>query len=571
MKKKVKDLSKERKQLQKEGGIPEWYTTAGWQLFKSKYLYEANDVREQFERIARTASLHLPAEWQDIAFDKFFSIMWSGEFSNSTPVLSNTGTNRGLPVSCQGSYFEDSILGIYEERKNLAVHTKNGFGTSGYLGNIRCRGSDISVGGKSEGLLPVIEGLIKDAQYVTQGNTRRGSFAGYIPLSHGDFDEIVDHIHAYPEDANIGWNVSNSEAKMIWDKTDKSKEAKELKRRYAKAMAKLKMPKGKGYWFFPDKANANTTEAIKRSGISIKASNLCTEIMLSSDEFYNFICVLGSINLVHWDKLKANDTIFWATVFLACINKEFITRAKGIKGLEKSVRFAEDFAAIGLGQMGFHSLLQSKMLAYGSFEAHLLNNEINAVIEEESERANKWLAEVLGENKFTKGLGVHCSAVRAIAPTKSTAALMGGVSEGINPDPSMVYLQSTPAGEVNRINPYLLAIMKKRKAYTPEEVDRIAANGGSVQDCEWLTEEEKKVFLTAFEINMLDHLRLCAARQRYLDQGQSINLFFPGDASPQWINEVHKAAFDNPNILSLYYIYSTRLISGVNKVCEACQ
>ena len=290
--------------------------------------------------------------------------------------------------------------------------------------------------------------------------------------------------------------------------------------------------------------------------------------MLPSDDEYNFICVLGSMNLIHWDKLK--DSIFWATVFLACINKEFIAKAKGVKGLEKSVKFAEDFAAIGLGQMGWHSLLQSKMIPYGSFEAHMLNNEIATCIEEESERANRWLAQVLGENKFTKGLGVHCAAVRAIAPTKSTAALMGGVSEGINPDPSMVYTQSTPAGEVNRINPYLLKIMKKRKI-GQEEIDRIAANGGSVQDCDWLTEEEKQVFLTAFEINMLDHLRLCAARQTKLDQGQSINIFLPGDADPNWINTIHKEAFLNENILSLYYIYSTRLISGVNKVCEACQ
>jgi ribonucleoside-diphosphate reductase alpha chain len=293
--------------------------------------------------------------------------------------------------------------------------------------------------------------------------------------------------------------------------------------------------------------------------------------MLPSDEEYNFVCVLSSLNLVHWDRIKNSDDIYWSTIFLACINKEFIKKAKDIKGLEKSVKAAEDFAAVGLGAMGFHSLLQSKMLPYGSFEAHMLNNEIFSKIESESERANKYLAEVFGETKFTKGLGVHCAAVRAIAPTKATALLMGGVSEGINPDASMVYVQSTPAGEVNRINPYLLKIMKERNVYNQTEVDIIAANGGSVQKVSWLTDEEKQVFLNAFELNMLDHVRLCAGRQRFIDQGQSINLFFPGDADPSWITQVHREAFLNPYIKSLYYIYSTRLVTGLNKECIACQ
>ena len=296
-----------------------------------------------------------------------------------------------------------------------------------------------------------------------------------------------------------------------------------------------------------------------------------TEIMLPSNDEYNFVCVLSSLNLIHWDRLKVSDDIFWATVFLACINKEFISKAKGVEGLEKSVKAAEDFAALGLGVLAWHSLLQSKMISFGSFDAHMLNNEIFDRIEEESERANRWLADIFGESKFTKGLGVHCAAVRAIAPTKSTAAIMGGLSEGINPDASMVFTQSTPSGEVNRINPFLLKIMKDRNAYDQTEVDRISARGGSVQDCEWLTAEEKKVFLNAFELNMFDHLRLCSSRQKRIDQGQSINLYIPGDADPNYIMKLHKWAFLDKYTKSLYYIYSTRLVNGVNKICEACQ
>lgn len=292
--------------------------------------------------------------------------------------------------------------------------------------------------------------------------------------------------------------------------------------------------------------------------------------MLPSDDEYNFVCVLSSMNLVHWDRLKESDDIFWATVFLACINKEFIANAKGVPGLEKSVKAAEDFAAIGLGVLGWHSLLQKERIVWGSIDSHILNNEIFSRLESESERANRWLAEIFGEVKFTKGLGIHCSALLAIAPTKSTAAIMGGISEGINPDASMVFVQSTPAGEVNRINPFLLEIMKERGQHNQAEVDRIALNGGSVQDCNWLTDHEKQVFLNAFEQNMMDHLKLCASRQKKIDQGQSINLYFSGDADPKWISKVHKFAFLNEWIKSLYYIYSTRLVKGVNKICEAC-
>lgn len=566
-KKKYKDLGEERKAMQKKGTMPEWYSTASWQMFKSRYLYQTDSVKGQFERIARTAASHLPESVREEANREFYGMMWDGVLSCSTPVLSNTGTDRGLPVSCQGSDFGDSIYDFYKTKLDLAVHTQKGFGTSGWMGDVRHRGSPISTGGTAEGVLPIMEGMIKDMQYVSQAGVRRGSFAGYIPLMHGDFDEVVDNLHAFPEDFNLGFTVYDSDLEMMFPNSGKAEV--ERNRRFKKIMARAKMPKGKGYWVFPDKANRNTTQAIKNSGLKIKDSNLCTEIMLPKSDEYNFVCVLSSLNLVHWDRLKTSNDIFWATVFLACINKEFIKQAKGIPGLEKSVKAAEDFAAIGLGVLGFHSLLQKKRLPWGSFDTHMLNNEIFDRIEEESERANRWLAEIFGEVKFTKGLGVHCAAVRAVAPTKSTAGLMGGLSEGINPDASMVFLQSTPSGEVNRINPELLNIMKERGI--PEaEIDRIAALGGSVQTCEWLTDHEKLVFLCAFELNMLDHLRLCSQRQRRIDQGQSINLFFSGDADPKWITKVHKVAFLDEWIKSLYYIYSTRMISGLNKDCIAC-
>lgn len=270
---KYKDLGTERKAMQKAGTMPEWYSTAAWQLFKSKYLYQASSVKEQFQRIAKTAARHLPEDKQSEAESKFFNMMWDGVLSCSTPVLSNTGTDRGLPVSCQGADFGDSIYDFYKTKLDLAVHTQKGFGTSGWMGDVRPRGSLISSGTKAEGVLPVMQGMIHDMKYVSQGGVRRGSFAGYIPLSHGDFDEVAEAIHAFPEDFNLGYCVYDNEVKKLFPETGKAD--KELNRRFKKTMAKIKMPKGKGYWMFPDKANRNTTQAIKNSGIHIKASNLC--------------------------------------------------------------------------------------------------------------------------------------------------------------------------------------------------------------------------------------------------------------------------------------------------------
>ncbi len=569
MKNKYDILSEERKAMQAACEMPSWWATASWQLFKEKYLYKASTVREQYDRIARTAAKYLPGEYQDQAYMVFFEMLWDGILSPSTPVLSNAGTNRGLVVSCQGTMFGDSIDEFYMARHSLAMHTKKGFGTSGYLGTVRPRGNSISAGGKAEGVLPLITGVREDMNYVSQGNTRRGSFAGYLPISHGDFHEVIDYIFANPEDINIGWNVYDSDVKLLEEGNYGMID------RYQRTMA-MKMTYGKGYFVFPDKANRAAPPAIKKYAEAvgepaIKASNLCTEIFLPQTMEYNFVCVLSSMNLIHWDRIKNSKYVFWATVFLDCINQDFIENARGVPGLEKSVAAAEDFRALGLGAMGFHSLLQSKMIPFESFDAHMLNLEIFEFINQQSLEASKWLAEIMGEPKWCAGLGVRNAARMAIAPTKSTAAIMGGVSEGINPDASMVFTQSTPAGEVNRINPYFLTLMKERGKFTQKRVDAIAARGGSVQAEDWLSEHEKAVFKTAFEMNMEAQIRLCAARQPYIDQGQSMNLFYGGDMDPAIISKHHRLIFRHENIKSAYYIYSTRLATGASEVCEACQ
>lgn len=264
-------LSETRKKLQAEGLVPEWYSTAAYQLFSQKYEYETHgrSVRGQFERIAKTAAKHLKGtKWENVAEAKFFDLLWNGWLSPSTPVLANMGTNRGLPVSCSGGYIHDSINGFYSSRHETAMLTKNGFGTSAYLGSIRPRGSDISVGGKASGVVPVFKGFVQDMRDVAQGTARRGAWAGYLEIDHDDFDELVDHITAEPDDANVGWIITDA----FLNKLRAGDE--EAIRRYQKAM-KFKMVTGKGYFFFVDKANAKRPEAYIKNNLTVKASNLC--------------------------------------------------------------------------------------------------------------------------------------------------------------------------------------------------------------------------------------------------------------------------------------------------------
>jgi ribonucleoside-diphosphate reductase alpha chain len=548
-------LSEERKQLQEEGKLPVWFTTAGWQLFKEKYLYQASSYKEQIERIAWTASNHLPRQKRSLAYEWFFNLLWNGWLSPSTPVLANMGTDRGLPVSCAGNYVQDSINGFYSARKENALLTKHGFGTSSYLGDIRGRGAAISNGGHASGIVPVLKGFVQDMEDVSQGNTRRGAWAGYIPITHTDFDECCEHLQNKPDGANIGWIISNEFIQQLENGNP------ECIRRYQKAM-KTKMVTGKGYFFFHDKVQAKRPEIYKERGNTVFASNLCSEIMLAADESNTFTCVLSSMNVSKYDEWKNTEAVYWATIFLDCVAQEFIVKSASIEGLEKARAFTMRDRALGLGQCGLHTLFQQKGIAFESLEAHLLSTQIAKSIKLEAERAADYLEELWG---------VRNTHLIAIAPTKSTSLLMGGISEGINPDPAMVYQQKMAGGEVTRVNPILLEIMKERSKYTTKILNDIIDHGGSVQHVSWLSDEEKLVFKTAFEIDQSVILRMASVRGTFIDQWQSLNLFFSSDENEEYISKIHKQAFLDPNILALYYIYSKSGVQASKDECIACQ
>lgn len=562
-------LSNERKALQAAGDLPPWFTTAGYQLFKDKYLW-ADTPRAQYEAIAATLAVHTDDydKWKR----KFFELLWNGWLSPSTPVLANTGTNRGLPVSCSGGYVADSIFGFYSARLEGALLTKHGFGTSGYLGDIRPRGAAISSGGKASGVMPVIKGFVQDSRDVSQGGVRRGSWAGYLPITHGDFEELANYVERETDDLNVGWNIPDEFV------TDLQAGNPEAIRRFGKAL-KTKMVTGKGYFWFIDRANRKLP---KYYPMPVKASNLCSEILLPSDDEHTFTCVLSSMNVAKYDEWKDTDAVFVATVFLDCVASEFIVKAKGIKGLEKAVRFTEKARALGLGVTGFHTYLQMKRIPFESLDAMYFNQELFEKLRDESLEASLWMGHTWGVPEWVQTAPVNmpladknhwvrnCSRL-AVAPTKSTALIMGGVSEGINPDPAMTFTQSTAGGEVDRMTPVLLEVMKERGVYNEVTIKSITEKFGSVQHVDWLTDEEKLVFKTAFEIDQNVLVRLAAQRGKYLDQWQSVNLFFSADEDPRVISAVHKNAFLNEDIIGLYYVYSKAGVGVSKDECLVCQ
>lgn len=727
-------LSQERKRLQCEGKCPMWFSTGSWQLFKSKYLYDADNPFEQYQRIAKTAASHMPENERELWAETFFNLLWKGWLSPSTPVLSNMGTDRALPVSCAGSYIPDSINGIYKKRHTNAMLTKMGFGTAGYLGDIRGRGAPIHGGGKAVGVLPIMRSFWADMDYVAQGHTRRGSWAGYLPIDHPDFYEVLEYMEGNPNGVNIGWCVSDQNIKdMIAGDED-------LNERYGAAM-RAKMITGKGYWFFPDKANARRPMMYVDHGLTVKSPQLCllgstrilvsftpdgtnpfemridsiaamqqfqperelplyarsynvehgidewkqilnasvtgldseliavtegvtestvfstrqhkffevigqmevvaselrigdglftvdeegyvsklemidleddvpvyditvegnhnffangilvhncNEIMLHSgpipdepDINVDYTCVLSSMNVSRYDEWKNTTAVYDATVFLDCVVSEFIHRAKNglrgegpIAGLEEAIIGTERGRAIGLGVLGYHTYMLEHGIPFESFEGHVFNIELFKHLNKQSEQASKDLAIKLGEPAWCKGYGVRNTHRLALAPTKSTSVMMGGISEGINPVPAFVFTQRTPAGEIARIEPTMLALMKSRGVYIDEVIDDIRQRQGSVQHVDWLTDEEKNVFKTAFEIDQHAVVREASTRADYIDQWQSLNLFFGADESEDVINDVHVQAFLDKKILGLYYVYSTRdaLGSSASKEeCESCQ
>ena len=696
-------LSLERKQLQEEGRIPQWYSTPSWQMFKSKYLVESEkDVKTRFQVIAKTLAKHLPVEYRDEYESKFYHLMWEGILSPASPVLANTGTERGTPVSCSGQYIGDSVDSFYTNLRETALLSKNSFGTSGYFGDIRPRGSKIAGGGIANGAKPVIEDFFQCAANISHGGMRVGSFAAYVNMADPVFDECVASLHLDHKGKNYGWVIDDKFTEQLRH-GEPTALAKWQKALHAKLLS------GKGYLFFPDKANRHRPQMYKDLGLDIKATNLCvvgdtailtdkgefpikslvnqrvnvwngeewsevtikqtglnqkvtkvyltefvegnspitvelvctpyhkwydvsgneyrthelqsglellhwvnpkgkkvfhvvqyqtehtnsdtycftepkrhmgifngiltgncTEIMLHSSEEYTYSCILSSLNLYHWDRIKDSTAVFDSMVFLDCLCSEFIKVAEHNPGLEKVVEFTRKGRAVGLGVMGFSTYLQSKLIPYEGLDAMYLNNDIFKHIHDETLRASQWLAEILGEPEWCKGYGVRNTHRTAVAPTKSTAGLLGGMSESVSVDPAWAFTAGSVVGEIARIPPVFLQVMKDKGVYNQATITDIINHVGSVQHVDWLDPLEKLVFKNAFECDPFVTLRYAKQRQKYLCQGQSLNFFIPdNDNTESLLSRLMTDCVLDEDILSQYYVY-TRSGIVISDECAAC-
>ena len=557
-------LSAERKELQAANLLPEWYTTQAWQMFKDGYAVESegSSVFARHTIIANTLARHMKgreAEWEQ----KFFDLLWEGRLSPASPALGNTGTKRGMTVSCSGQVVGDSVDSYYTNLRRTALLSQNGFGTSADFSSIRPRGSKISRGGKANGAVPVMEQFFDTAGKIRQGR-RRGAVACYLDIEHGDWDEAADGLLNSPNGKNYGWTVRDSFVEKL-----RAGDA-DAHRRFTKALY-TKLVTGKGYFFCVDKANRHRPQMYKDWGLDVVATNLCTEIMLHSSEDYDYSCILASLNLVHADQfMQLDDTsIFDSMVFLDCLCSEFIEQSAGVPGLEKVRDFTILGRAVGLGVMGLHTYFQTKRIPYISLEAQFFDNALFKRIHDESLRASQWLAQEYGEPEWCKGYGVRNTHRTALAPTKSTSLLMGGVSESWMPDPAMVWDAGSAVGELRRITPVIYELMKERGVYSEETINDIIAHVGSVQHVDWLTDDEKLVFLNAFEMDQEILLRRASNRQKWLCQGQSLNFFVPENGCEEKVAQLMTRVLCDENILSQYYIYSR---SGVivKDECIAC-
>ena len=577
---KQRNYSKERKELQKQGLAPQWMTTMGWQLFSQKYLNgDCKNPKEQYQRIAKTLAKHAPKEypefWDKIDYWKgktweqvFFDTLYDGFISASTPMLTNTGTDYGMSVSCSGSYVGDSIEEFYETRKQNALLTKEGFGTAVYLGDVRPRGSKMK-NGEANGSQPVAEMFVDDAMKVSQGSARRGASAWYYPIDGDDFDELVHYLETFTDGNNAGWCLTDEFRDKLLSGD------KDVVNRWGK-MLSCKGNVGSGYQFFVDKANRKAPQMYKDKGLKIKSSQLCSEITLFSDSDNTFTCVLASENLRKYDE-RPEMLAFVGTVMLDCVASDFIEKAKEKGNMERAVRFTEQSRALGYGVMAFHTYLLDHSIVWGSLESKFTNIKMFSTIKSEATHATQWMAKVLGEPELCEGYGVRNTHLLAVAPTKSTALIVGSVSEGINPQVGFVYTQSTPSGEVFRIDPSFLQLIKDKGIYVSEDdkatqdfLYDIISHKGSIQHRDEFTEHEKAVYRTAFEINPYDHLDLVSERQEYICQAQSCNVFLANTTAKE-MSKLYLYAYLDKNILSLYYHYGLRDANiQTNVVCESC-
>jgi ribonucleoside-diphosphate reductase alpha chain len=500
-----------------------------------------NETPEQrIKDVANTAEKYLKIEG---FAKKFEDYMAKGFYSLSTPVWINFGKDRGLPISCYGSNIDDTLDSILNAGREIGMMSKYGGGTSAFLGNIRARGTRISTGGTADG--PVHYARLYDTtvDVSKQSEARRGACAVWLPVEHNDILEFLDIGTEGNPIQNLQYGVTVTDA---WLEEMKAGDAD--KRKVWAKVIQRRNEFGFPYIMFKDNSNNNTP--YKELGLDITASNLCSEIQLPTDSFNSFVCCLGSLNLLHWDEIKACDAIEVYTMFLNAVMDEFVKKSYNMPGMKRAHRFAEQHRAIGLGVLGYHSLFQSKLVPFESLQAKQLNHEIFKILKERSESASKWLHDEKGYKSIRDGYAN--TTMIAIAPTKSSSFILGQVSMGIEPIKSNYFIKDLAKSKTIYKNPFLIQELEKYGLNTPEVWESILKKDGSVQHLDFPT---KEVFKSFIEISPKEIILQAAQRQQFIDQSQSLNLMIHPSVPAKDINQLYLYAHEE-GVKTLYYQFS---------------
>ena len=575
--------------------FPSWANTEIYVKTISKgYLLEGEKPKDAYWRVASRVAMRL--EKPQLA-TKFFDYIWRGWLNLATPVLSNTGTDRGLPISCFGIDVADSIYDIGNKNLELMLLAKHGGGVGIGINQIRPAGAKITGNGTSDGVVPFAKIYDSTILATNQGSVRRGAASVNLNIEHKDFEEWLE-IREPKGDVNRQ-SLNLHQCAVVGDKFMRKLENgdEEARRKWGKLIQKRKAT-GEPYIMYKGNVNKANPEMYKKNGLKVHMTNICSEITLHTDENHSFVCCLSSVNLARYDEWRDTDLVYTATMFLDGVLSEFIQKAKNMRGFENSVASAEKGRALGLGVLGWHTYLQQNGIPFEGMEAQFETRKIFSQLKIESERASRDLASEYGEPLWCRESGFRNTHLRAVAPTVSNSKLAGNVSAGIEPWAANVFTEQTAKGTFIRKNTELTKVLRKAGINNKETWDKIMEDGGSVQDIteldKWCYLERKMVlckdivngdrektypvkdvFRTFKEINQMDLVKQAGIRQQYIDQGVSLNLAFPSIASPKWINQVTMEAWKQ-GIKTLYYMRTESVLRGdiatraVDPDCVAC-
>jgi len=542
-----------------------WKNEESEQILNRGYLLKGETVEGAIDRICSAAAQRL---YKPELKDAFKEMVERGWMSLSSPIWANMGTERGLPISCFNVHVPDNIEGITHKLGEVIMQTKLGGGTSAYFGSLRERGSAVTDNGKSSGAVSFMRLFDTAMDTISQGGVRRGAFAAYMDIDHGDIEEFLSIKDIGHPIQNLFNGVCVPDYWMQ-DMIDGDMKKREV---WAKVL-ESRQQKGLPYIFFTDNVNRNKPQVYKDANLSINASNLCSEIMLPSTEDESFICCLSSMNLELYDEWKDTNAVRLAIFFLDAVLQEFIAKTEDNFYLKAANTFAKRHRALGLGVLGWHSYLQKNMIPFEGFKAKQLTASIFKDIQEKALKASKDLAWIYGEPELLKGYGRRNTTVLAIAPTTSSSAILGQTSPGIEPFSSNYFKAGLSKGNFMRKNKYLKELLVKKGIDNEDTWRSIMLNHGSVMHLKELTAEEKEVFKTFKEISQLEIIQQASIRQQYVDQSQSLNLNIPSDLPVKDVNRLLIEAW-KLGIKTLYYqrsqSVSKELVTSLVS-CKSCE